>query len=109
MRNYTAKVDAMQNMFNNKLKLEFGMFGSYKQNQYVNDHQKTFYSAASFNPTFPNHKNAEGLWDENANAKEVHNPLGSLEINDRETNAYVNTNERTTYSIIEGLQLRAFG
>ena len=27
MRNYTAKVNAMQNMFNNKLKLEFGMFG----------------------------------------------------------------------------------
>ena len=26
-RNYTAKLDATQNMFNNKLKLEFGMFG----------------------------------------------------------------------------------
>ena len=60
MRNYTAKMDAMQEMFNKKLKLEFGMFGSYKQNQYVNDHHKTFYSAASFNPTFPNHKTPDG-------------------------------------------------
>ena len=34
MRNYTAKIDAMQNMFNNKLKLEFGMFGSLKENRY---------------------------------------------------------------------------
>ncbi len=109
MRNYTAKVNAMQNMFNNKLKLEFGMFGSYKQNQYVNDHQKTFYSAASFNPTFPNHKNAEGQWDENANANEVQNPLGRLEINDRETNAYINANARVTYSILEDLKLSVFG
>ena len=65
MRNYTAKIDAMQNMFNNKLKLEFGMFGSLKENRYVNDYQKTFYSAASYNPTFPNVKNPEtGMWDE---------------------------------------------
>ena len=79
MRNYTAKIDAMQNMFNNKLKLEFGMFGSLKENRYVNDYQKTFYSAASYNPTFPNVKNPEtGMWDENANANEVHNPLGRL-------------------------------
>ncbi len=38
MRNYTAKIDAMQNMFHNKLKLEFGMFGSLKENRYVNDY-----------------------------------------------------------------------
>ena len=30
MKNYTAKLDASQNMFNNKLKIEFGMFGSLK-------------------------------------------------------------------------------
>ena len=110
MRNYTAKVDVMQNMFKNKLKLEFGMFGSLKQNKYLNDYQKTFYSAASYNPTFPNHKNPEtGLWDENANANEVQNPMGRLEINDRETNAYINTNARITYSITEDLKVSAFG
>lgn len=109
MRNYTAKIDVMQNMFNNKLKLEFGMFGSLKQNKYLNDYQKTFYSAASYNPTFPNHKNAEGRWDENANANEVQNPLGRLEINDRETNAYINTNAKITYSITDDLKVSAFG
>ena len=110
MRNYTAKVDAMQQMFNNKLKLEFGMFGSLKQNKYLNDYQKTFYSAAAFNPTFPNHVNPEtGFWDENANANEVQNPMGRLEINDRETNAYINTNARLTYSITDDLKVSAFG
>ena len=28
MRNYTAKLDASQTMFNNKLKIDFGMFAS---------------------------------------------------------------------------------
>ena len=110
MRNYTAKIDAMQNMFNNKLKLEFGMFGSLKENRYVNDYQKTFYSAASYNPTFPNFKNPEtGMWDENANANEVQNPLGRLDIDDRETNAFINTNARITWSINNDLKLSAFG
>lgn len=109
MRNYTAKIDAMQNMFNDKLKIEYGMFGSLKQNQYVNDYQKTFYSAASFNPTFPNVKNSNGMWDENANANEVQNPLGRLDINDRETNAYINTNARITWTITDALSLSGFG
>ena len=42
MKNYTAKLDASQNMFNNKLKIEFGMFGSLKQVDYTNDYEKTF-------------------------------------------------------------------
>lgn len=110
MRNYTVKLDAMQQMFNNKLKLEFGIFGSLKQNRYLNDYQKTFYSAASYNPTFPSFKNPEtGAWDENANANEVQNPLGRLDIDDRETNAYINTNARITYSFTDDLKLSAFG
>ena len=110
MRNYTAKLDAMQSMFGNKLKLEFGMFGSLKESRYVNDHQKTFYSAASYNPTFPNFKNPDtGMWDENANANEVQNPLGRLDIDDREANAFVNTNARITWSITDDLKLSAFG
>ena len=34
------------------------------------------------------------MWDENANANEVQNPLGRLDIDDRETNAFINTNAR---------------
>ncbi|MCD7933129.1 MAG: hypothetical protein LUH15_18240, partial [Tannerellaceae bacterium] len=37
MRNYAAKLDAYQSMFNNKLRLEFGMFGSMKQQDKIND------------------------------------------------------------------------
>ncbi len=110
MQNYTAKLDAMQYKFNNKLKLEFGMFASLKKNKYVNDYEKTFYSAASYNPTFPTHRNpTTDLWDENPNANEVQNPLGRLDINDKETNAYVNVHGKATYTIIEGLKFSVFG
>ncbi len=109
MRNYTAKLDASQTMFNDKLKIDFGMFGSRKDMRYLNDYQKTFYSAASVNPTFPNFANADGTWMEDPNANETQNPLGRLTINDQESNTYVNTNARLTWTVIDGLKLSVFG
>lgn len=109
MRNYTAKLDASQTMFNNKLKIEFGMFGSLKEVDYTNDYEKTFYSAATYNPTFPSVKNAEGKWDEDPYANEIQNPLGRLEIQDREKNAYVNVHGKLTWTLLEGLKLSTFG
>lgn len=109
MRNYTAKIDGSQLFFDNKLKLDLGMFGSKKESRYVNDYQKTFYSAASFNPTFPNTQNDDGTWPEDPNANEVDNPLGRLTINDREDNAYLSTNGRFTWTINDNLNFSAFG
>ena len=109
MRNYTAKIDGSQLFFDNKLKLDLGMFGSKRESRYVNDYQKTFYSAASFNPTFPNTQNDDGPWPEDPNANEVDNPLGRLTISDREDNAYLSTNGRLTWAINDNLNFSAFG
>lgn len=109
MRNYTAKFDAMQSMFDNKLVLEMGMFASMKENDYVNDLQKTFYSAAAFNPTFPSAQKADGTWYEDPNANEVDNPLGRLTIDDQEQNAYANIHAKLAWNIADGLKLSAFG
>ena len=109
MRNYTAKIDGSQLFFDNKLKLDLGMFGSKRESRYVNDYQKTFYSAASFNPTFPNTQNDDGTWPEDPNANEVDNPLGRLTISDKEDNAYLSTNGRLTWAINDNLNLSAFG
>lgn len=109
MRNYTAKIDGSQLFFDNKLKLDLGMFGSKRESRYVNDYQKTFYSAASFNPTFPNTQNDDGTWPEDPNANEVDNPLGRLTISDREDNAYLLTNGRLTWAINDNLNFSAFG
>lgn len=109
MRNYTAKIDGSQLYFDNKLKLDLGMFGSKRESRYVNDYQKTFYSAASFNPTFPNTQNDDGTWPEDPNANEVDNPLGRLTISDKEDNAYLSTNGRLTWAINDNLNFSAFG
>lgn len=109
MRNYTAKLDASQTMFNNKLKIDFGMFASKVDKRYLNDYQKTFYSAASFNPTFPDFPNEDGTWPEDPSANETQNPLGRLTIKDVESNSYINANARLTWAVIDGLKLSAFG
>ena len=109
MRNYTAKLDASQMMFNNKLKIDFGMFAARKDMRYLNDYQKTFYSAASFNPTLPSVANADGTWPEDPNANETQNPLGRLTIDDQESNSYVNANARLTWTVVDGLKLSVFG
>lgn len=109
MRNYTAKIDGSQLFFDNKLKLDMGVFGSKKESRYVNDYQKTFYSAASFNPTLPATQKEDGTWYEDPNANEVDNPLGRLTINDREENAYLATNGRLTWTINDHLNVSAFG
>jgi TonB-linked SusC/RagA family outer membrane protein len=109
MQNYTVKIDGSQLLFDNKLKLDIGVFGSKKESRYVNDYQKTFYSAASFNPTLPAMQNEDGSWPEDPNANEVDNPLGRLTIDDREDNAYLATNSRLTWNINENLKFSAFG
>ena len=89
MRNYTAKLDASQTMFNDKVKIDFGMFGSKVDKRYLNDYQKTFYSAAAFNPTIPDFANEDGTWPEDPNANETQNPLGRLTIKDQESSSYI--------------------
>ena len=109
MQNYTVKMDGSQKFFDNKLKLDMGIFGSKKESRYVNDYQKTFYSAASFNPTLPATQNEDGTWPEDPNANEVDNPLGRLTIDDRENNAYLAANGRLTWTITPDLNFSAFG
>ena len=109
MRNYTAKLDASQTMFNDKVKIDFGMFGSKVDKRYLNDYQKTFYSAAAFNPTIPDFANEDGTWPEDPNANETQNPLGRLTIKDQESSSYINANARITWTVIDGLKLSAFG
>lgn len=109
MKNYTAKIDASQLFFNKKLQMEMGMFGSKRDQRYVNDYHKTFYSAASFNPTLPATQNSDGTWAEDVNANEVDNPLGRLSIKDVENNSYLNTHAKLTWSINDDWKFSIFG
>ncbi|MBR2249883.1 MAG: SusC/RagA family TonB-linked outer membrane protein, partial [Prevotella sp.] len=109
MKNYTVKLDATQYAFNKHLKLELGVLGSQRDGNIQYSMQKMFYSAASYNPTYPTHKNANGVWDEDLLANEIYNPLGQLEINNYYKDTSANVHGKATWSIIDGLSLSAFG
>jgi len=109
-KNFTAKVDIRQSALENKLTVDFGVFGSMLKENYLFDFQKTFYSAAAFNPTFPNHKNTQtGAWDQITYASQITNPLAWLEVDDDEDNALVNAHAKVNIFLTDELKLSVFG
>ena len=109
-KNYTAKIDLRQMAWNNRLTVDVGAFGSILKNNYLFDFQKTFYSAAAFNPTFPNHKNEKtGKWDQLAYASQITNPLAWLEVDDDEDNSLMNAHVNLKLFLTNDLKLTAFG
>jgi TonB-linked SusC/RagA family outer membrane protein len=110
MRNYTAKIDATQYAFDKKLRFDLGIFASRREGDQQFDTYRTFYSAASYNPTYPDYKNPQtGKWDEDPVAIEVYNPLGMLEITNRNIASRVNVNGKVLYEITKGFNLTGFG
>ena len=55
MKLFTSNMNMSQDIFDKFIQCDLGLFGSVKKNRNLVDLQKTFYSAADFNPTFPNH------------------------------------------------------
>lgn len=109
MQSFNVKLDGSQRFFDNRLRLDLGVFGSKRENRYLNDYQKTFYSAASSNPTLPKEQNEDGTWPEDPNANEIDNPLGRLTINDRSSEAFLTATGRISFDITPQLNLSLFG
>ncbi len=108
-QNMTAKLDMTQQVLNNRLTFDFGLFGAIGRNQYLNDVQKTFYSAATFNPTFPTSRNASGGYDGYADASQINNPLGLLDIRKHNDAMHFNTHLRVKANIGYGLTASVYG
>ena len=109
LRNYIAKLDVQQLAFDNHLTIDLGMFGSLQKNSLIPFSQKLFYSAACFNPTFPEGANADGSYDQVAEAYWINNPYSLLEMKDDEDNAHVNVHLKATADLGYGLTMGAFG
>ena len=77
-KSYIAKLDIMQLAFDDRLTVELGMVGSLQKVSYIPFQQKLIYSAATFNPTFPDTRNAEGKYDQVPEALWISNPLISI-------------------------------
>lgn len=110
MKNFTSNMNMNQKMFDGFLNCELGMFGSIQKNHNLVDYQKTFYSAATFNPTYPNHKDpVTNSWDGITTASQITNPLAWMEVQDDDATSHISTHARLTFNLMEGLKLSLFG
>ena len=108
-RNYIAKLDISHHAFDNHLTVDLGMFGSLQKNNYLPSMQKLLYSAATFNPTFPDGPNPDGSYPQVAEASWISNPNALLKMKQDEDNAHFNVHLNATFILAKGLKLRAFG
>ena len=108
-RNFTSKIDITQHAFNKRLTFDVGLFGAVGNNRYINDVQKLFYSAATFNPTFPATRNANGGYDGYPDASQINNPLALLAIQKHNNSMHFNTHLSITGDIGHGLKFTGYG
>lgn len=106
---FMAKLDLTQRAFDNRLKIDLGVFGSSHKNKNIFDEQGLFYAAAAQNPTFYHHRNIYGEWDKNTTASQICNPMALLEEKDHEKILNVNTHIGFTFDITKNLKLKLFG
>jgi len=108
-QSFAAKLDMSQKAFDDFLTIDLGLVGSSQRNREIFDKQKLFYSAASQNPTYPNHKNSSGKWDKNTNASQINNPLPLLEIEDKDKVLNFNSHIRLTFNLNDEWTITSFG
>ena len=108
-KNFTSNMNVTQQLFDGFLQCDVGMFGSVQNNRNLVDEQKTFYSAATFNPTYPNHKNTEGGWDGVTNASQITHPLAWMEVNDKESTSHISTHAKLKLKFTPDFRLQLFG
>ena len=108
-RNLIAKLDITQVAFDNHLTVDLGMVGSLQKINYLPFMQKLIYSAATFNPTFPATKNAEGKYDQVTEASWINNPMALLDMDNNEDNGHFNVHMKANIILSKNFTFRAFG
>lgn len=109
LTNFTSNMNMTQNLFDGFILCDVGMFGSVQNTRNLVDEQKTFYSAATFNPTYPNHKNENGSWDGVTTASQITNPLAWMEVKDKEFASHISTYAKLKVNFTPDLKLQLFG
>ena len=110
LRNFTSNMSMYQNMFNNLLKVDLGMFGNVlNQSTAIYDVQKTFYSSAAFIPTFPATSNASGGYDGFTYANQINHPLALMDSRTSDKTIHLSTHARLTFNLGHGWTVAAFG
>lgn len=108
---FTGRVDINHNMFNNKLKFNFGMISSQNKYNTTGDgfsfNGYTYRQSLIRNPTAPIY-DADGRWHEETGQFNYENPLARLyESDGRNTSQNVRYNTTITFLPVKGLRLNA--
>ena len=106
--NFVAKLDISQLAFDEKLKIDFGVFGSSQQDEKIFDLQALSYSTAAMNPTFPFHKIGNG-WQRNGTASQIAPTEPLLFERNDEKNLTFNSHLQLSLQLTHNLQLAALG
>ena len=106
--NFVAKLDISQLAFDEKLKIDFGVFGSSQQDEKIFDLQALSYSTAAMNPTFPFHKIGNG-WQRNGTASQIAPTAPLLFERNDEKNLTFNSHLQLSLQLTHNLQLAALG
>ncbi len=97
--NLVAKIDVEQKAFDDRLKGDFGVFGSTFKNNGIYDAQNLFYSVAAMNPTC-SYDGQNGEWQKNSDASQIGAPGALIQMDDDTKNMNFNAHLRLTYDII---------
>jgi len=108
-KSYIAKLDITQIAFDNHLTVDLGMVGSLQRISFPPFKQKLLYSAATFNPTYPETKNSAGEYNQVTEALWISNPLSLLEMVQDEDNGHFNVHLKGKVTLSKDLTLRVFG
>ena len=109
-RNFMSNMSMYQNMWDGLLKIDIGMFGNLLKNETaIYDVQKTFYSAATFNPTFEASKNASGGYDGFSYSNQINHPLALMDSRTQDNTTHISTHAKLTFNLTQGLVLSLFG
>ena len=108
-KSYIAKLDITQQAFDKRLTVDLGMVGSLQRISFPPMKQRLLYSAATFNPTYPEAKNALGEYDQVTEAIWISNPLSLLDMTQDEDNGHFNVHLKGKVFLSKDLTLRVFG
>jgi len=108
-KSYIAKLDITQQAFDKRLTVDLGMVGSLQRISFPPMKQRLLYSAATFNPTYPEAKNALGEYDQVTEAIWISNPLSLLDMTQDEDNGHFNVHLKGKVILSKDLTLRVFG
>ena len=110
LRNFTSNMSMHQSMWDGLLNIDLGMFGNLQKNTTaIYDAQKTFYSAATFNPTFEAAQNANGGYDGFAYSNQINHPMALMDSRTKDNTTHISTHAKLSFRLMQGLNLALFG